>query len=539
MAIGTQGSYLLDVPLRQLPLAAALGAGALVFLVLAWHQDFLCDDAFISFRYARNWAQGLGLVFNPGESPPVEGYSNFLWVALLTPLSAAGLDLGTCARVLSSLCGLALVVWVPLHARRRLELDGLGTLATALFFASLPCTALWATGGLATMPFALALFGVYERLLGDPQRPRGLAAGGFGVVCVLLRADGFLWLGMLLGAAVLLAWMQRQERDGPSLVKPLLQASALIAVTFVAHVAWRSGYYGDWLPNTARVKAGLSSARLGRGFDYLAQWWLTLPGIALVLLGSLRRFPREERSLALASGALLLGGQAYAVWVGGDFMPFGRFLFAAVPFAALLFASLWKRLDARGPALGAAAAAGLIALGAAANFDLNAVPDSVRERFHFRLSSPTGWQSELAMRAGMVQRTAEWTERGRALELAKRPGDSIVLKGIGAIGYYADVFVFDCHGLVSPEVLEATEPKVAASPGHDREVPTTFFLNQRPTLGGAFFVAAGAPPEAGLPPGFAQHPLAKLLRVERHPLPAGDGFPPNSELRLLRFVRYP
>ena len=26
---------------------------------------FLCDDAFISFRYARNWIEGYGLRFNP------------------------------------------------------------------------------------------------------------------------------------------------------------------------------------------------------------------------------------------------------------------------------------------------------------------------------------------------------------------------------------------------------------------------------------------------------------------------------------------
>ena len=34
--------------------------------------------------YARNWISGRGLVFNPGER--VEGYTNFLWVALLAPL---------------------------------------------------------------------------------------------------------------------------------------------------------------------------------------------------------------------------------------------------------------------------------------------------------------------------------------------------------------------------------------------------------------------------------------------------------------------
>ena len=44
---------------------------------------WLCDDAFISFRYSRNWALGNGLRYNLGEHIPVEGYSNFLWVAII------------------------------------------------------------------------------------------------------------------------------------------------------------------------------------------------------------------------------------------------------------------------------------------------------------------------------------------------------------------------------------------------------------------------------------------------------------------------
>ena len=39
----------------------------------------LNDDAMISMRYARNFARGDGLVWNPGDTP-VEGYTNPLWV---------------------------------------------------------------------------------------------------------------------------------------------------------------------------------------------------------------------------------------------------------------------------------------------------------------------------------------------------------------------------------------------------------------------------------------------------------------------------
>ena len=42
----------------------------------------LCDDAFISMRYARNLAGGQGLVWNPGQ-PPVEGFTSPAWVLLM------------------------------------------------------------------------------------------------------------------------------------------------------------------------------------------------------------------------------------------------------------------------------------------------------------------------------------------------------------------------------------------------------------------------------------------------------------------------
>ena len=51
--------------------------------ILLW--DWYVEDAAISFAYARHLAHGDGLVaFVGGER--IEGYSNPLWVLLLTPL---------------------------------------------------------------------------------------------------------------------------------------------------------------------------------------------------------------------------------------------------------------------------------------------------------------------------------------------------------------------------------------------------------------------------------------------------------------------
>ncbi|MHC4066890.1 MAG: hypothetical protein ACYSUI_20630, partial [Planctomycetota bacterium] len=71
-----------------------------LLLLHAAAYTFLTDDAFISFRYARNLSEGLGLVFNPGFER-VEGYSNFLWVVLLAGVNALGLAPESAAHALT------------------------------------------------------------------------------------------------------------------------------------------------------------------------------------------------------------------------------------------------------------------------------------------------------------------------------------------------------------------------------------------------------------------------------------------------------
>ena len=113
---------------------------------------------------------------------------------------------------------------------------------------------IWATSGLAAMPTALAAFGCYERLLGDPARPRGLQAGAFGLLAALVRADGALWVGLVFLSAGLLWLLDGRPR---ALLRALVAGAAVVAVGVGAHVAWRYAYYGDVVPNTAHGEGRL------------------------------------------------------------------------------------------------------------------------------------------------------------------------------------------------------------------------------------------------------------------------------------------
>src|SRR5262252_3921733 len=86
----------------QLVLAGcALASIALVAHSLVW--NFVTDDAFVSFVYARNLARHGQLVFNLGER--VEGYTNFLWTVILALLMKVGLAPEIMSRVLGTAAG--------------------------------------------------------------------------------------------------------------------------------------------------------------------------------------------------------------------------------------------------------------------------------------------------------------------------------------------------------------------------------------------------------------------------------------------------
>ena len=93
----------------------------------------LNDDAFISFRYAANLADGQGLVFNQGER--VEGFTNFLWVLILAAVRRLGGDIPTAAHLLGLALGGATIMLAAAWPRRLAAavLGGVGATAAIIF----------------------------------------------------------------------------------------------------------------------------------------------------------------------------------------------------------------------------------------------------------------------------------------------------------------------------------------------------------------------------------------------------------------------
>jgi len=164
---------------RAAATCAIIAAGTAICLYYA--RFALIDDAYISFRYARNLLEGHGLVFNPGER--VEGYTNFLWVMLLAGARVLGVGFETASRVLGAGCGLLTVaVLADLAPRADRRPPWSVLLAPALFVAGL-VPLMWAVHGLETALFTLLLALAFRADI------RGLAEGR-------IRPASAVWLGL-------------------------------------------------------------------------------------------------------------------------------------------------------------------------------------------------------------------------------------------------------------------------------------------------------------------------------------------------------
>jgi hypothetical protein len=288
-----------------------------------------CDDAYISYRYARNLADGNGLVFNEGER--VEGYSNFLYVLVVTPLviiSRENVYFLSCILNIFFLLG---AFWLFRgHVERKW--GSRDAVTAGVLFALSPVLWVWTASGMETPMVLLLQIAIW--LLAD-KLSNGYNKREFRILAVLLllsvlsRADGFIY--PIIG----IVWIavKRQYRTA-------LLSLALLAFVLAAYFGWRYWYYGYLWPNTYYVKiSGPFSERMASAFRQLREV-LFIKGllahfvmIAIAFFAGLyKTFVSRDFTLnKIDSGTVfILGLIAYWLYIGGDVFV-ERFLIIAIP----------------------------------------------------------------------------------------------------------------------------------------------------------------------------------------------------------------
>ncbi|MEZ4382487.1 MAG: hypothetical protein R3A79_14215 [Nannocystaceae bacterium] len=467
----------------RLRLAAATLALAVGFFVHARAWVFVCDDAFISFRYARNLARFGALEYNLGER--VEGYTNFLWVLVLGLGDRLGVAPEDAAPVLTAVGAAVLVVAATRLLRglrgRASAAWSVGDLAPAALMIAAPEVMVWSQGGLETScAAALALLAMDAWLAARPRR-----AALFAALAGLTRADvlvavaafGLAWLALAGVAAA--RGDRRGDAEGSRLrARAIAEAALVFAALIGGHLIFRRLYYGAWLPNTWTVKAHGALLRGTFGVDYLRAW---AENLGLVYAAPLLALARARH---LVVAAPIAAAAAYAWSVGGDFMAYSRFLLVATALVAVLVAWLLadagERLGARWPRL--RGAGGVVALAFAA-----ALASGARARWAADRAKPAGWIDGRWEGVTAMDRFARERLHVGAWMREHLPGDTLITVGAaGAMPYTSELPTVDVFGLVDPTIADLPEvrPRTGegARPGHQLYAPRAYIRARDPDL---------------------------------------------------------
>jgi hypothetical protein len=525
---------------------------------------WMLDDAYISFRYARNALLGYGLVFNPGER--VEGYTNFLWTALFVPVLGAKLNPALASQALTLLLALATAALAWLGARQ-LAGPWAATMALGLLVASAPFVLYAARGsGMETALFTLLVLAAVLAYLAEENRePRttqrvpdresivrwSAIDGRLSVVGMLLalaamtRPEGVLVAGVCVLHMLTRAWHDRQ------VVWPrLLGLAAGFLAIFGPYYLWRLAYYGYPLPNTFYAKVGGSSAQALRGLTYAAQFaWSQAPLLALALC-SLLPEPRTENrepstenqrithhtsyithhkressilnsQFSILSFLWLLVGvyTLYIVAVGGDHFPLYRFFVPLLPPLMLLAALGFRRLACALPPPLSRPVVSLLAIVA------------------IGWQAPQLYASRTLNASGQVWSENSVVEKNREIGLWLRthtPPDTLLATGIaGAMPFYAERPVLDTLGLNDVHIAHLDVPTIGEGEAGAEKTDNDYILSRRPAY--IPYSSAGALLEHPLflelyDRGIVHGPEGRWLRLyKRHDLAPPPGWTPIED----------
>lgn len=209
--------------------------------------DFSIDDVGISWRYARHLADGQGLTWNLG-GPPVEGYSNFLWVLMIAVPGAIGMDIELASKILGFvlMCGNILLFGILL---RRLLNESRFWWVPLWIVAFAPEWTMWSMSGLEIAMFGTFLLVALFAFACDGGGRSLLMSFAFSGL-VLTRPEGFAAAAIMLGVWTLLMRGAPMRSRWSRIRAPLLT----LLITFGSLVAFRLWYFGYPLPNTVYAK---------------------------------------------------------------------------------------------------------------------------------------------------------------------------------------------------------------------------------------------------------------------------------------------
>lgn len=317
-----------------------LSLGVFVFLSLTFY-NFTIDDAYISLRYARNLANGHGLVFSIDGGIPVEGYTNFLWVLLETPLFVFNLPDSVvlhAVKITGIVFGSGNIVLVYLLSILVTRNERQAQLA-ALFLGAIPHLAFWAVGGLETTMYSFwLLLGLYTFFVAQRSGKTQIWSMVFFTLMALTRPEGLLFVCVFFLIQTIYLARSPRSVDTSSTMRKIIASLAFFILVYGIYFLWKFNYYGFPLPNSFYAKhSHLNPFHFVRRLIQMSPFLLyLLPMFAIGWYGYfwVPNHQKNERTILFLSMLALI---LFSFIPRGEWMPGFRYELPFLPILAVFF----------------------------------------------------------------------------------------------------------------------------------------------------------------------------------------------------------
>jgi hypothetical protein len=461
---------------------------ALIFVASVWVRDhWIIDDALIFQNYVRSFLAGDGLVYGPGNS--AEGYSSPLWVLVLSAAGGLGAKGFLAAKAISTALGLASVVLVAGFLPPKVDLRA--SVVAGTLVALQPALAWWSVSGMETSLVAFLLtctfFGfVYRRVW-----LVGVVAG----LLAISRPEAPMY------TAVALGWLYVLYRQDEVTRRQWLGATMISVLPWFGWEIFRFCYYGAFIANSALAKLGTGafvaqSSSLKGAWLYMAEsffrlgsFWLAVAVATAVFIKAQR--DDEHASTAVAVGSLVYITVLFILVVGGDWMPWSRFLTPLVPLGFGWAALAWQQSSASGRRVLASVSAFILL------WSLSLQQRDFLPSYSIHLPSQHTVVAKfpderLPFIDPVLADPVAHFYAAMALRFTE-PGDTVFHADIGQPGYLThDLEVMDAFGLVSrfeAEYLHARHNETDLVAHFRKENPSLVFLVIQPSGNPAMVIA--------------------------------------------------
>lgn len=445
------------------------------------------DDTFITLRYARNVIRGEGFTFNPGVR--LEGYTNFLWLIIIVLAGKLGAPLIISARSLSLTFSIATLLLSHIAVRPSFNgksssgwNESLCSLLPALLLAASAPFLVWSLSG---TEIPLYTFLLLAGFIGLARGAKPAAVFTIFGILGLVRPEGLIFYA-LAGFVLVI----RSGRKG----NVLLAGLGVLIAFYAPYLIWKWRYFGAIVPNTFFAKTGPFHLMIENGTRYLVRFFFSY-GYLLVIGLLLNRKKLLHFETVTLPTMFVVVHWISVLLLGGDWMPYARFLLPTMPLIMLVVSNGVTELN--NEILQRSKVSHAMQTGtdeADRDAETSTAPEKAgaAEKVH-KANNPVPVVALLlvflAMIPGAVRYDDFVTERitvrafaslGRHLHKILPPQTRVGCGSTGAIGYYTDMPIVDILGLTEAHIARHGRI-VASQPGH-MKTDGTYVLGRKPDL---------------------------------------------------------